>query len=379
MTQPTDKPRRLMKDGLDRTAVCRMAAALAAVHDAFDAEGFERDALAGLPALELKERVRHLVSVLGCHLPPDYPEAAGLLRRIPRVWLHGDENDPLRGFAAWPIIDYSATYGLAHPTLALDTLAALTPLFSAEFAVRTFLLHHPAVTFASMEKWVASPDHHVRRLVSEGTRPRLPWAMRVPSLFAEPQRGLALLERLVDDESEYVRRSVANHINDVAKNHPELAVETCERWLRERGNERRRWVVERGMRSLVKAGHPKVWSLLGHTDAPEVEVPGFRISPDVLELGGELLLKAEIASLSSSTQNLVVDYAVHFVKANGKTSPKVFKGRNICLPGGATVMFEKRQGIKAITTRRYYPGHTLVELLVNGKVASNAAFELKVI
>jgi 3-methyladenine DNA glycosylase AlkC len=188
----------------------------------------------GLDKLGLKERVEHLIEVLHRFLPKPYPEAARILRGLPEVWERPDLDEgaepSISSFAAWPLIDYSARYGLEHPDDALDVLLHLTPVFSAEFAIRPFLDQHPEKTFEKLQQWVVHPDPHVRRLVSEGTRPKLPWGKSVPSLAEADAPTWALLDRLREDPSPYVRRSVANHWNDLSKMHPESLLDRLQAW-----------------------------------------------------------------------------------------------------------------------------------------------------
>ncbi|MGD8347419.1 MAG: hypothetical protein PVI83_09230, partial [Lysobacterales bacterium] len=251
-----------MKHGLGRPAIERIAAALSAVVPGFDAKAFTSQALDGLDALELKGRVRHVMAAMHDVLPKEFRQAADCLEKVGQSWMEGDPDDPLRGFAAWPVIDYVGEYGLEEPERALETLRRLTPLFSAEFAIRGFIIRYPELAYARLEAWTEDADEHVRRLVSEGARPRLPWGQRLQEAVKDPSRGLALLERLKDDPSEYVRRSVANHLNDVSKDHPDHVVAVCRDWLQGAGPERRR-LVRHATRTLVKQGHPEVFGLLG--------------------------------------------------------------------------------------------------------------------
>lgn len=367
----------LFKDGLGHAAVGRIAASLARTVPGFPRERFEREALNGLFELELKDRVRHIVRVLNGFLPPDFTEAADILTRLKNNWVEGDRDDKLRGFAAWPVIEYVGEHGLSHPDEALDVLRELTSFFSAEFAIRPFIIEFPQITFPRLMEWTADPGEHVRRLVSEGSRPRLPWGQRLPASVKDPAPGLALLERLKDDPSEYVRRSVANHLNDVSKDHPDTVIGLCRRWLTDAGPERQ-WVVRHATRTLVKAGHPGVFGLLGYTDNPEVELNSLEVHPESMALGQTLTFHAELQSHSGERQKMVVDYAIHHVKANGRTSPKVFKFKSLVLKAGETALLEKKHAIRPISTRRYYPGDHALEILVNGKSLGTRKFHLTI-
>ena len=367
----------LMKDGLGLEAVERMAASLANVVPGFPSGKFVEQGMSGLSGLELKDRVRHLVDVLHDFLPGDFTKTAPILLALKNNWVKGDPDDKLRGFAAWPVIDYVGEHGLEHPEQALGVLRQLTPFFSAEFAIRPFIIHHPETAFACLAEWTDDPDEHVRRLVSEGSRPRLPWGQQLPAIIADPAPTLVLLETLKDDASEYVRRSVANHLNDISKDHPETVIEVCKNWQRGAGPERQ-WIVRHATRTLVKAGHPGVFGLLGFTPEPQLELAKLELASGEVRLGEALEFLVELVSTCQEKQKVVVDYAVHHVKANGKTRPKVFKFRNIDIGAGQVVRLEKRHAIRPISTRRYYPGQHALEILVNGRSLGVAPFKLAI-
>jgi 3-methyladenine DNA glycosylase AlkC len=365
----------LMKDGLGPAAVERMAEALARTIPDFPQHGFIGDALNGLDTLELKERVRHLIGVLNLYLPDNFNEAANVLIRLKANWIPGDPGDNLSGFAAWPFIDYVGEHGLNHPETALEILKQLTSLFSAEFAIRPFITRHFDLTMQYLDQWAADPDEHVRRLVSEGTRPRLPWGSHLPQFIADPAPVFQLLEKLKDDPIEYVRRSVANNLNDISKDHPEAILAVCRRWHKD-ANPERQWIVRHATRTLVKAGHPDVFGLLGYTENPRLDFQSVEVMPRRIQLGETIEFKATITSAGLNVQKVVVDYAIHHMKANGKTSPKVFKLRSLSVAPGETVVLTKCHAIKPITTRTYYPGKHVVEILINGKTFGKATFTL---
>ena len=367
----------LMKDGLGREAVDRIAASLEKTVAGFSSDAFIEQAMDGLSELELKDRVRHLVTVLNTHLPEDFVETSQILLALKNNWVTGDPDDKLRGFAAWPVIDYVGEHGLDHPDEALRVLRELTPFFSAEFAIRSFIIHHPDVAFRYLKEWTADPDEHVRRLVSEGSRPRLPWGQQLPAIIADPTPTLGLLDRLKDDPSLYVRRSVANHLNDISKDHPDRLVEVCTDWSQGAGPERL-WVIRHATRSLVKAGHPGVFGLLGFTPKPQLELDGLDLVNVNIQLGDQLEFSVLLKSTAKGPQKVVVDYAIHHVKANGQTRPKVFKFRNLEIAAGETVQLAKRHSIRPISTRRYYPGEHAVEILVNGQGVGTRPFMLSI-
>ncbi len=366
-----------LKDGLNPAVVERIAAVFAAVEPGFDQSGFVEHACDGLDELELKDRVIRIAEALNAALPQPFPTAVAAIVRAAEAWPEPDPDDNFGAFAAWPMTDFIGLYGVDHPEDSLPALRRLTPLFSAEFAIRPFLIAHRDRTLASLEEWVGDPDHHVRRLVSEGTRPRLPWGQRLRAFQDDPAPALGFLERLKDDSSEYVRRSVANHLNDISKDHPALALEVCGRWSQDAGPERRR-LIRHALRSLLKQGEPRALSLLGYDDGAEVVADGFSLTPRSLSMGDSLAFSLALTSTGAEPQDLLVDYAIHHRKANGDTAPKVFRLKTLDLAPGATVRLSKRHPFRPITTRRYYSGTHEIEVIVNGRSVAREAFELVV-
>lgn len=369
--------RRFMKDGLDAAAVQRIGAALAEVAPPqFDRRAFEKEAVAALGPLELKARVHHVVAVLGRHLPGDFKKTAAILRRVPEAWDAGKPSDPFRSFAAWPVIDYVGVYGLGHPEIALETLRRLTGMFTAEFAVRPFFVSQFDAAYTAALAWTADESEHVRRLASEGSRPRLPWGLRLNRFVVDPSPLLPLLDRLKDDPSEYVRRSVANNLNDISKDHPELVVAVGKRWLAA-PTKHREWIMRHATRSLVKSGHAGTLALLGFGSRPKVRFSGLRISPRRVPWNGTVGVEFVLSSTAKKAQKLVVDFAVHFVKSSGVQKPKVFKGRRLTLKPGETAAVAWRHHFRDITTRAYYPGKHRIDVVVNGAIVGGGDFMLE--
>ncbi len=369
-----------MKDGLGKPAILRLARNLKRADGDFDAEAFTRRCVRGLAKLELKQRVLHVIEGLDRHLPQSFAQSSQILRRAASNWDAGDPSDPLRGFAAWPMIDYVGVRGLKDFDLGMATLHDLTGLFTAEFAIRPFIRDNPERALSTIRKWTRDSDPAVRRLCSEGLRPLLPWGKRVPYLTENPETIVAILDELVEDPSADVRRSVANNINDIGKSHPDLAVQTCRRWL-ERATPTQREPIERlikhATRSLVKLGNQGALELLGAATTPNVRVD-FSVTPKHLELGGTLTLDARVISKSNRVQKLVIDFIIHHQKANQSTAGKVFKWKVLELPARSSAVLRKRHTVRRITTRKYYSGRHLIEVSINGQRLASAEFTLDV-
>ena len=362
-------------------ALVRAAAAQLARHGDIDAARLARLATEGLEGLEMKARALQIAGALEATLPARFDEAAALIEAAlapaeageAMAQLDGLERG-LRGWILWPVGEFVARRGLAEPGRALATLHALTQRFTAEFAIRPFIVAHPALVFDTLARWAGDPSHHVRRLVSEGSRPRLPWGLQLKPLIRDPAPTLPLLRALQDDPSEYVRRSVANHLNDIAKDHPALVAA----WLHEHlpgASAERRALLRHASRTLIKTGDSAVlqaWGLGEHFRGDAA----LHIAPGHIRLGGSVGLVLQLHSRARRPQRLVVDYAVHHVKADGSTSPKVFKGWTLELPPQGELRLEKRHAVRPITTRRYFAGHHRVVVQVNGRAVAEAGFDL---
>ncbi len=344
------------KNLVNTEAIARIGAAIAAVAP-FDERGFEARAGAGLEPLELKARVRHVADALRAFLPESWPEAARILvASLPAA--------PGGGLFLWPVAQVVETYGLEHPEISLEALRGITPHASAEFAVRPYLARHPELAWAAIDAWSRDPDEHVRRLASEGTRPRLPWGQRIEASVRDPSRGLAVIERLVDDPSDYVRRSVANHLGDVAKDHPDLAVSVARRWL-----PGRRRLVEHALRDLLKKGYPPSLDLLGHDG--QIEVSDIQVSPTQARAGESVTVSAMIRGAGTAR----VDVVWSWPGTRGWSS-KTFRGRVRELTEGEPWSFRQRLSLRPVTTRPLRPGQQRLFLRVNGTDHGPATFLL---
>jgi 3-methyladenine DNA glycosylase AlkC len=223
-------------------------------------------------------------------------------------------------------------------------------------------------------RWTSDPSAHVRRLVSEGSRPRLPWGIQLKPLVADPSPTLPLLRALQDDPSDYVRRSVANHLNDIAKDHPAIVADWLETHLPDAPAARRR-LLRHASRTLIKRGERRVLAAWGLGAALRGQAT-LAVSPRRIRVGESVLFKVALASSARGPQALAIDYVIHHVRADGGSAPKVFKGWHKALPAGATLALERRHAVVPISTRRYYPGRHRVELQVNGRVVAEAFFDL---
>ena len=364
----------LLKDFIDEGLVAQIADRIVMVHPAFERDGFVRAVMAELESLELKQRFACVADKLRDYLPNDYPIALDVLLRILDDADGRFEPIDDAGFRLLPIPTFVYRHGLGHVEASLDAMYFITRHTSCEAAIRPYIIQYPQATLARLHQWALDDDEHVRRLVSEGSRPRLPWWPQLTDLIADPTPTLALLERLKDDPSLYVRRSVANHLNDIGKDHPALLLERMEAWSADAGEERR-WLINHALRSLVKGGDQRALAILGYGPAA-VTLEKLALNPMALDFGEELKFSFALRNVGDVAQNLMVDFVMHFRKANGKTAPKVFKLKKMRLAADERAQIEKRFAIRPISTRKYYPGRQRLEIQVNGTVLGGADFEL---
>ena len=374
------------KNLINATPVANAGLHLQRAWTGFDSARFEALANSGLDALELKARMLQLADAMRATLPDDFNSACTVLeaslapalpldaRGEPVGLSNAQMSTGLAGWVIWSMGEFVARHGQHDVPRALTCLHALTQRSTAEFAIRPFIQQQPDAVWPVLARWANDPSAHVRRLVSEGSRPRLPWGLRLQALVLDPTPALPLLRVLQDDPRSYVRRSVANHLNDIAKDHPGLVAG----WVRDHLTEttpERRALLRHASRSLIKQGHAPTLAAWGLASGLQGRV-GLSLSATSASVGESLGLSVTLQSTSHQPQPLEIDYAVHHVRANGSTSPKVFKGWKLTLAAGETRTLDKRHSLKPVTTRTLYPGLHRMELRVNGVALAEAAFDL---
>jgi 3-methyladenine DNA glycosylase AlkC len=352
----------------------------------FDRPRFEALASEGLDALELKARMLQLADAMRATLPADFSAACTVLETSlapplpmddkgePVGLSSADADAGLAGWVIWSMGEFVARHGQHDVPRALLCLHALTQRSTAEFAIRPFIQQQPEAVWPVLARWVSDPSAHVRRLVSEGSRPRLPWGLRLQALVADPAPTLPLLRKLQDDPSSYVRRSVANHLNDIAKDHPDLVAGWVKNHLI-RATPERSALLRHASRGLIKQGHAPTLAAWGLASGLKGHA-GLNLSAISASVGESIALGVTLRSTSRQPQPLEIDYAVHHVRANGGTSPKVFKGWKLTLAPGEQRTLDKRHSLKPVTTRTLYAGPHRIQLLINGVALAEASFEL---
>ena len=312
---------------------------------------------------ELKDRMRHISVTLHSFLPPDYKKAIEILKSTAVEF---------SGFEYMFFPGYVEIYGLEEFEVSMSALECFTEFSSSEFAVRPFIIRYPARMMRQMEKWAGSANYHVRRLASEGCRPRLPWAMALPEFKKNPKAILDILEKLKRDESEYVRRSVANNLNDIVKDNPAVVIQIAKSWLGD--NPDTDWLVKHACRTLLKKGEPEIMALFGLHQPHHVEVIKFEVL-QAFKMGGNLAFSFLLKTGSSELGKLRIEYAIDFMKHNGKQSRKIFKISEAQYPAQEKQII-RNHSFKAITTRKYYSGSHGIALIVNGYELANSQFQV---
>lgn len=378
------------KNFISPATVQHMAQHLGRTLPGFDAERFQALALHQQAELELKARILRIADALTATLPPDFGAAcdaveAALAPPLP-LDAHGEpvtagsalHPDGLAGWSIWALGEWVARVGVPLDAAlwprALACLHALTQRSTAEFAIRPFLQAHPDRVWPTLMRWSQDPSAHVRRLASEGSRPRLPWGLRLHALVSDPAPSLPLLEALQDDPSRYVRRSVANHLNDIARDHPPVVSGWLECHL-PGAPEPRRQLLRHASRGLIKARHAPTLAVWG-LGVPLQGQARFSLDTVQAAIGSSIGLRLHLVSQAGQPQALEIDYAVHHARPQGGHSVKVFKGWRCQLQPGAELRLDKRHSLREVTTRRLWPGAHRIELRINGQTVAEAGFEL---
>ena len=319
---------------------------------------------------ELKQRMRHISTVLCAHLPGNYREQ---VQQIINIIEQTKKNGIQAGFQYMFFPDFIEQYGLVDLKTSLKAMETITQFTSCEFAIRPFLLRYPTEVMAQMLAWSTHPHAHVRRFSSEGCRPRLPWAMAIPQLKKDPSPILPLLQNLKADESLFVRKSVANNLNDITRDHPELVMQLVKEW---KGvSKETDWIIKHGCRTLLKKAHPSTYALFGLNSTASCLVSNLKLSQTKLKIGDRLGFSFDLKT-SEAPSKLRLEYAVYYAKAAGKQSRKIFQITENTFQPGNPYFFKKEQRFQDFTTRKHYPGKHRIAIVVNGQELAEKEFLL---
>jgi 3-methyladenine DNA glycosylase AlkC len=345
--------------------VADLAEALHRICPEFDRAKFTRLVFdASWEGRELKDKMRHITQCLHETLDKEYAEALKLLIEV---------APSFHGFDTMVFPDFVQCYGLDHWDLSFPALALFTPLCSSEYAVRPFIDQDPPRAMEYLNTWAEDESEHVRRLASEGCRPRLPWGMALPKFKKDPSLILPVIEKLKDDPSEYVRKSVANNLNDISKDHPEWVLDVCERWYGRSANTD--WIVKHACRGLLKAGNRRAMQLFGLGETEKVSVSNLTLDRRTLSIGRELRFSFELTVETDEACLVRMEYAVEYARPAGKASRKVFQIKEETFDPG-THAISRKLSLVDQSTRKHYPGEHRLSIFVNGVEMAQAAFAL---
>lgn len=370
----------ILKNLINQETVQELSNRIKQNYSDFDQSGFQHSVISELSHLELMERIFHISNCLQSYLPGDFETSAKIIVKskgveLPNNDLPKNETPPTGNFIMLSLCHYIAQNGIQHFDVSMWALEELTKTFSSEMAIRTFIINNQNDTMKQIALWAQSKNRHVRRLASEGCRPRLPWAQRLPAFMEDPSPILSILETLKDDPSLYVRRSVANNLNDISKDNPETVIELCEKWI-VNCSKNRLWVIQHALRSLMKQGNPRALKILGYKPSEKILVKRFLLTKDKINLGDCLEFNIAIQNSSKKSQKVMLDYIVYHIKANGKKTPKVFKLKNRTLKPNEEMVITKSHPFKTISTRTYYSGKHEIQIQINGLTKDKLSFHL---
>lgn len=361
---------------INEKVISQTAKAIARNYKDFDQKKLTKNIGAELLPLELKERVILVAKKLKELLPADQKKALLILKGA--IKQNDKDSIGLSGFSVWPLTEYVSRFGLEEFDLSMEVLKEMTKVFTGEWAVRAFFLSDEKRTLKHFKKWVKDDNVHVRRLVSEGSRPLLPWGQKLPAFVKDPELTWELLEILKHDEEEYVRKSVANHLNDHSKNHPDFIVKKLLSWQKENSEDKNiDWIIRHASRTLIKKGHKEAFRLHG-VESGKVKVLSQKILTKKVELGKVLKVEVEFQNLGSKKLKVILDHEVHLLKANKKHNIKCFKGKSVELSSKEIKKVEFNIPLKPVTTRTYYSGQHFWNIKVNGISEDKLSFTLNV-
>ncbi|MDX1414911.1 MAG: hypothetical protein R3293_12020 [Candidatus Promineifilaceae bacterium] len=355
-----------LREVFNPNLVDRLSRKIFAAWPKFKREAFVSAVVPQIAPLSFGDRSSLIADALRRYLPQDYEAAVAVLIAALGSEPTGDALDGNEGFEIMPQCLFVSRYGLDHFDVSMNALYEMTKRFTAEGDIRPFIQKYPQKTMDFLHQLTQDPSPFARRLASEGTRPRLPLAPRLPEFQKDPAPVIEILEKLKLDPNLMVRRSVANNLNDIAKDNPDIVVATLKRW-RTIDTPEMDWLIAHALRTLLKQGHAGALRLQGYEPEARVVVSELQLSRTKIKVGEDLTFSFRVTSQEERPCALMIDYVIHYMKANGKTKPKVFKAVKKTLEPGQAITINKTRSFARINTRPYYPGLHSLEIQINGK------------
>jgi 3-methyladenine DNA glycosylase AlkC len=355
-----------LKEMFNKRFAEELAVQIKRVYPKFNDKVFVKSIHEQLSPLELNQRMRLFSNQMRANLPEAFPKALSILKQT--------AANTKSGYTSLIYPDFVALYGKDHFELALDALKFFTVFGSSEFAIREFLRLDFERTMGFMNTWSEDSNEHVRRLASEGSRPRLPWSFKLDKVIQKPEYTLPLLNRLKTDSSLYVRKSVANHLNDISKDHPAKLLIHLSHW--DLSHPHTLWIVKRACRTLIKKGDSDSLSLFKFEKKPKLRLRNFKLKSKKIRIGDDLYFSFDLISQKTSTQKLAIDYIIYYLKPSGNLLPKVFKLKEVTLAAQQSLTITKKHPFKHFSTRKQHPGKHLLEIQINGLAYGSIDFYL---
>lgn len=355
-----------LKDFLGKEYISSLADELKKNYKSFDKDTFKNSFTSPhWDEKTLKERIRYIAEQIHVFLPTEFKNQVRIIKLI---------APKFSGLQGLVFPDFVQTFGLDNYEISIEALEFLTPHSTSEFAIRPFIEKYPKKSIKTIHEWSASNNYHVRRLASEGSRPKLPWAKPLTEFIKNPELCLEILENLKNDDSLYVRKSVANHLNDISKNHPELVLKLCKNWYGSSQNTN--WIVKHSLRTLLKKGNREALSIFDTSDTENIEIDKFRLLKSKLKIGDTFQFEFCLSNSSSFNKTIRLEYIIHYVKSIGKTSPKIFKISESIIQAQSSKKYSKSHSFADLSTRKHYKGKHKLTLVVNGEQKVVEFFEL---
>jgi 3-methyladenine DNA glycosylase AlkC len=355
-----------LKELFNQAYFLKLATEIKKVHQPFDEKTFLKQVTHNLSKRELNERLRHTSITLKDFLPSNFEEAVNILKQV--------APNLKTGYTTLVFPDFVGLYGLQHFKFSLEALSYFTQFGSSEFAIRVFLKHDFESTIKLMANWAKSENHHVRRLASEGCRPRLPWSFKLENVCKDPHLTLPILSKLKEDQEAYVKKSVANHLNDFSKDHPEFLIKVLNEWKSD--NLHTNWILKHASRTLLKQGNTKVLNYFGIKSSKDLSADAFSIINKKIRVGENLHFSFKLNNSRNKSLKVRLEYALYFKLSNDKFGKKVFKLRETIIKPKEKVKYEKKHSFKPLSTRTYNSGFHQIGIIVNGIEVERISFQL---
>lgn len=368
----------LFKNLFSEELITQTGQALQQVNCDFDQSQFEQQVFdKGWEDREFKERMHHIADVVRLHLSDEFKDVVQeLYVMIAYLKSSGADKVKFAELAYVFIPDIIEKYGIDYFEISVAAFEIITPFTTCEFAVRPFIIKYQDKMLDKVQEWTKHENEHVRRLASEGSRSRLPWGMAIQSFKRNPEPVLPILEALKNDSSEYVRKSVANNLNDISKDNPETVVEIAKQW---KGNTKETdWIVKHACRTLLKSGNSEVLQLFGFAPPDKIELNDFVLNSNTIKIGDELEFSFTLNNLSSKSEKVRLEYAIYYMKKNGSLSKKVYKISEKEYLANSVSKVARKQSFKVVTTRKFHVGEHVLSVIINGKEVEERTFDLKI-